>query len=211
MVSDGARRLSAAGYEVLVFPALTYTPAGFSAAFEGTVNMSEFAFAETLVSIGTSLVANGIGTLALANVHFDPENLSAIRAAISAMPDALTAVLRPHPQTMGASPGRGVESGALPRGCLRDLRRARRATGPRESGTCTRVAPVDVSLSDAMRAGKRRSSMPASSRRTAGLPPTRRGEGRQRSQSWADILFDSVVAGSYGRSQQQLRSTTNGR
>jgi creatinine amidohydrolase len=195
MVSAGPRRLSEAGYEVLVFPALTYTPAGFSAAFEGTVNVSEFAFAETLVSIGASLVANGIGTLAIANVHFDPENLAGIREAISAMPEGLDCrfpdlTRKPWALRMGdefksgACHGGRYETSIVlaerPELVKQDVQRALR--------------PVEVSLSDAMRTGKRSFLEAGIEQAYCGSPADATAEeGRRTVSILGEVLFDSVV------------------
>ena len=83
MAESGARRLSGRGLTVLLLPALPYTPAGFAAAFPGTVSVRAETATALLGDIAASLDRAGIGTLALANAHLDPDHLAALHAAVA--------------------------------------------------------------------------------------------------------------------------------
>lgn len=80
MARAGADRLAAQGLEVLLLPALAYAPAPFAADFPGTVAIEATAVTSTIASIAASLARHGIKILALANAHFDPAHVSALRA-----------------------------------------------------------------------------------------------------------------------------------
>ncbi len=81
MAAAAAERLDRRGLAVLVLPALAYTAAPFAAAFAGTVSLRPETVTETVVDIGRSLATAGIPLLAIANAHFDPTHVQALRAA----------------------------------------------------------------------------------------------------------------------------------
>ncbi len=85
MAEAGARRLAAHGIDTVILDCLQYAPAGFAAAFPGTIDIGEATFAALLADIAASVRRAGIGTLAIANAHFDPGNLRALRGVVSAM------------------------------------------------------------------------------------------------------------------------------
>jgi creatinine amidohydrolase len=87
IISEGmARRaaaiLEAGGTTALVLPALAYAPAEFAAAFPGTITIEAEAFKQVLIGIARSLKAHGFACLAIANSHFDPANVAALREAV---------------------------------------------------------------------------------------------------------------------------------
>ena len=82
MTAAVAERLDRRGLTALVLPALAYTAAPFAAAFAGTVSLRPETVSETVVDIGRSLSAAGIPLLAIANAHFDPTHVHALRAAV---------------------------------------------------------------------------------------------------------------------------------
>ena len=84
MATAGAERLAARGLEPLLLPALSYTPAPFAADFPGTVSLDPEALAGTVRGIASSLARHGIRVLALANAHFDPVQVRALRDAVRA-------------------------------------------------------------------------------------------------------------------------------
>lgn len=85
MAEAGARRLSADGLEIVLLDGLRYTPAQFAARFPGTIDIGPATLTALVVDIATSLRRAGISTLAIANAHFDPANLEALRAAAAAI------------------------------------------------------------------------------------------------------------------------------
>jgi creatinine amidohydrolase len=85
MARAAARSLAARGYEVLLLPALPFTPAPFAAAFPGTVSIRPETLTALVVDLGQSLAGHGIRTLAVANAHLDPAHLGALRSAGDAL------------------------------------------------------------------------------------------------------------------------------
>jgi creatinine amidohydrolase len=81
MARAGAGRLAARGFEVLLLPALAFSPAPFASAFAGTVNVAADATTMIVTGIVRSLNAHGIRLTAVANAHHDPAHVSALRAA----------------------------------------------------------------------------------------------------------------------------------
>lgn len=81
MAEAGARRLSEAGFEVVLLPALQLTTADFAAGFPGTVSVRSDTVSTLVFEVGRSLARNGFSALALANAHFDPDHLWALRDA----------------------------------------------------------------------------------------------------------------------------------
>ena len=81
MAAAAAERLDRRGLTALLLPALAYTAAPFAAAFAGTVSLRPETVTETVVDIGRSLAAAGLPLLAIANAHFDPAHVHALRAA----------------------------------------------------------------------------------------------------------------------------------
>jgi creatinine amidohydrolase len=81
MARDGAEKLCALNYEILLLPALSYTAAEYGAAFAGTIALSAKTAADTIVDIARGLKSHGITRLALANSHLDPTHLKSIYSA----------------------------------------------------------------------------------------------------------------------------------
>ncbi|MCG8469880.1 MAG: creatininase family protein [Gemmatimonadetes bacterium] len=85
MAHAGAVRLAKRGLVPLVLPPISYSPAPFAAAFPGTITVGAATMAATITDVATSLHRAGIGTLALANSHFDPAHLEALHAVTEAL------------------------------------------------------------------------------------------------------------------------------
>jgi creatinine amidohydrolase len=82
MAAAAAERLDRRGLTALLLPALAYTAAPFAAAFPGTLSLRPETVTETVVDIGRSLATAGFPLLAIANAHFDPTHVHALRAAV---------------------------------------------------------------------------------------------------------------------------------
>ena len=85
MAEAGGRRLSARGLEIVLLDGLRYTPAAFAARFPGTIDIGTATLTALVADIAASLGRAGIATLAIANAHFDPAHLEALRAAAAAV------------------------------------------------------------------------------------------------------------------------------
>ena len=89
MASDGAVRLSTHGFEVVMLPCLYFTPAPFAAGFSGTVSTRISTAAAMIEDIGLAVSGWGIRAFAVANAHFDPANLRAIRDGLESLRSVL--------------------------------------------------------------------------------------------------------------------------
>jgi len=85
MAAAAAERLDRRGLTALLLPALAYTAAPFAAAFPGTVSLSAETVTALVVDIGRSLAASGLPLLAIANAHFDPTHVRALRDAVAVL------------------------------------------------------------------------------------------------------------------------------
>lgn len=81
MAREAARRLRAAGVGVVVLPSLAYAPAPFADAISGTLSIRPETLTELVVDVAAALAVRGIEVLALANSHFDPAQVGALRSA----------------------------------------------------------------------------------------------------------------------------------
>ena len=82
MAREGAERLGKEGFFAVVLPALAYAPAPFADAHAGTLSIRPETLAALVGDIGSAVAARGVGVLALANAHFDPAQVGALRSAV---------------------------------------------------------------------------------------------------------------------------------
>jgi creatinine amidohydrolase len=87
MASAAAERLAPRGIQPLLLPALAYTAAPFAAAFPGTLSLRPETVTALVVDLARALAEAGLPLLALANSHFDPAHVGALRAAAAAVRD----------------------------------------------------------------------------------------------------------------------------
>jgi len=85
MALEGARLLADQGVQAWVLPVLTYTAAPFATGFRGTVSVSPATVTALIVDVGRALAAQGVAVLAIANAHFDPANIESLYAAVGTL------------------------------------------------------------------------------------------------------------------------------
>jgi len=158
MARAGARKLATRGRLVVILPALAYTAASFGAAFHGTLSISAITVTALLVDVARSLSDQGFRLLALANVHLDPEHLTALTEAVKlAKADQLLPIIFPDltRKPWGTRLGDEFKSGACHAGQFESsIVIAERPDGVRETIRASLVANP-ISLSQAIKAGKR--------------------------------------------------------
>lgn len=81
MADNGAARLAKRGFTVILLPPLTYTAAPFARGFAGSVDLKTDTMTGLLEDVADSVGRAGIRVLAVANAHFDPASVEAIRRA----------------------------------------------------------------------------------------------------------------------------------
>ena len=90
IISEGFARRAAAMLEdkdikAFVLPALAYAPAGYAAAFAGTIGVRPETQRALLLDIAETLKVQGFACLAIANSHFDPANVAMLRDGCAAI------------------------------------------------------------------------------------------------------------------------------
>jgi creatinine amidohydrolase len=81
MAQAGADLLAQRGIQPLLLPSLAYAPAPYAADFPGTISIDPQAVTSIVQAIASSVSRHGIRYLALANAHFDPAHVRALRDA----------------------------------------------------------------------------------------------------------------------------------
>ena len=158
MAREGARKLTDRGHVVVILPALAYTAASFGSAFHGTLSISAITVTALIVDIARSLSDQGFRLLALANVHLDPEHLTALNEAVKlARADRLLPIVFPDltRKPWGTRLGDEFRSGACHAGQFEtSIVLHERADAVRDEVRQS-LAPNPQSLSKAIKAGKR--------------------------------------------------------
>jgi creatinine amidohydrolase len=158
MARAGARKLADRGRIVVILPALAYTAASFGAAFHGTLSVSAVTVTALIVDVARSLSDQGFRLLALANVHLDPDHLTALNeAAKLARAHRLLPIVFPDltRKPWGTRLGDEFRSGACHAGQFESsIVIAERPESVRETIRVS-LAANPSSLSQAIKAGKR--------------------------------------------------------
>ena len=158
MARAGARKLTDRGHVVLILPALAYTAASFGSAFHGTLSISAITVTAVIVDVARSLSDQGFRLLALANVHLDPEHLTALDEAVKlARADRLLPIVFPDltRKPWATRLGDEFRSGACHAGQFEtSIVLHERADAVRDEVRQS-LAPNPQSLSQAIKAGKR--------------------------------------------------------
>ena len=158
MARAGARKLAAHGRVVVILPALAYTAASFGAAFHGTLSISAITVTALIVDVARSLSHQGFRLLALANVHLDPEHVTALNEAVKvAQADRLLPIIFPDltRKPWGTRLGEEFKSGACHAGRFETSIVLREQADAVRDEVRQSLAPNPQSLSQAIKAGKR--------------------------------------------------------
>jgi creatinine amidohydrolase len=157
MTRAAAERIAAAGRDVLVLPAVAFTPAPFAAGFAGTLSIRPETMTALLVDIGRALAGHQVRTLAVANAHLDPANLEAVRTAGEALrAEGITFVFPDITRRLLAerlTPE--FRSGSCHAGRFETSIVLAARPGAVDDAIRSTLTPLQRSLSDAIHAGKR--------------------------------------------------------
>jgi len=198
MARAGARKLADRDRAVLILPALAYTAASFGAAFHGTLSISAITVTAVIVDVARSLSDQGFRLLALANVHLDPEHLTALNEAVKlARADRLLPIVFPDltRKPWGTRLGEEFKSGACHAGQFEtSIVLHERADAVRDEVRQS-LAPNPQSLSKAIKAGKRTFDAAGGPRAYFGDPAAATAdEGARLIESLGSILEEAVSA-----------------
>ena len=89
MAKRAARKLSAAGKDVLMYPPVVFTPAAGGAKFAGTVNVPPGAFGGYLRAVLSQVAAAGVKVAVLVTCHVDESYFGAVAQCREALAGAL--------------------------------------------------------------------------------------------------------------------------
>lgn len=195
MAGAGAQRLASRGLEPLLLPTLAYTAAPFAAGFPGTISVRPETTTALMADIGRALVAHGMRTLAIANAHLDPTHVRAIRAAAAELGAQMTFVFPDVTRgALAARLGAEFRSGACHAGQYEgSVVLATRPELVHEEIRET-LAPVRISLSDAIRQGKRTFEEAGGDRAYFGDPAAASAEeGKQIIEVLGQMLEEAVI------------------
>jgi creatinine amidohydrolase len=81
MARAALTRLAERGVESFLLPALAYAPAPFADGFAGTLSIRRETLTALVVDLAAAVARRGVEVLALANSHFDPAQIGALRLA----------------------------------------------------------------------------------------------------------------------------------
>ena len=198
MARAGARKLTDRGHVVLILPALAFTAASFGSAFHGTLSISAITVTAVIVDVARSLSDQGFRLLALANVHLDPEHLTALNEAVKlARADRLLPIVFPDltRKPWGTRLGEEFRSGTCHAGQFEtSIVLHERADAVRDDVRQS-LAPNPQSLSKAIKAGKRTFEAAGGPRAYFGDPAAATGdEGARLIDALGAILEEAVRA-----------------
>lgn len=109
MAREGARRLALDGWTVLLAPPIAYTPVTWAGAFPGSVGPSPETFRRLVVELVSGLAGWDVDVVAIANSHFDPSAIAALRDAVIELEEAAVRVAFPDLTRRGLAARLGEE------------------------------------------------------------------------------------------------------
>jgi creatinine amidohydrolase len=198
MARAGATKLADRGHVVVILPALAYTAASFGAAFHGTLSISAITVTALIVDVARSLTDQGFRLLALANVHLDPEHLTALTEAVKlARADRLLPLVFPDltRKPWGTRLGDEFRSGACHAGQFETSIVLRERADAVRDDVRKSLVPKPQSLSQAIKAGKRTFDAAGGPRAYFGDPRAATAEeGARLIDALGSILAEAVSA-----------------
>jgi creatinine amidohydrolase len=197
MAREGAARLSGAGFDAVLLPALPFTAAPFGAGFPGTLSVAPATATALLLDLARETTRLRFAALAVANAHLDPAHLAALAGATAhAREEALIPIVCPDlsrkPWVLRLS--EEFRSGACHAGRFEgSVVLAERPERVREAARRS-LPPNPVSLSTAIRAGKRTFEEAGGPQAYFGWPAEASAdEGRATVEILGGILADAVL------------------
>lgn len=199
MAREGARRLAARGVAAFVLPAIAYAPAPFADGFAGTLSIRPATLAAMIEDLAAALGRRGVGTLAIANSHFDPAQVAALREIVARLgagggprlvcPDLTR-------RALAASLGEEFASGACHAGRYETSILLAERPELVDRGAAAALAPLPVALPAAMRAGHATFEAAGMSEAYCGDPArASAAEGRELVARLGEILAEAVASG----------------
>jgi len=155
MAREGARLLRAAGRRALVLPAAAYAPAPFADGFAGTLSIAPATLAALVDDLAAALGRRGVGTLVLANAHFDPTQVATLRATAARRAAGAPRLVYPDltRRALAARLGEEFASGACHAGRFETSILLAERPELVDRAAASALPPHPVALPEAMRSG----------------------------------------------------------
>jgi creatinine amidohydrolase len=144
--------LRAKGVAAWIAPSVPYGVTDFAAGFSGAIGVDALALTPFLAAIAARFVADGWSHVCLVNNHLEPAHDQAVRAAIAGLATGRGSVACPLTKRWGRTLSDEFKRGNCHAG--RYETSLVLAAGAAVSATRAQLPPVDVSLSDGIRAGR---------------------------------------------------------
>jgi creatinine amidohydrolase len=197
MARAGVRRLAAAGVRAWVLPTFAYAPAPFAEAFAGTLAIGSETLVSVVVDLAAALAGRGVAVLALANAHFDPAQVAALRRAA----ERIAVAGRPrlaYPdltrRTLAARLTEEFRSGACHAGRYETSILLAESPGEVDLEAAAALPELPVSLSEAARGGVGDFVAAGLERAYCGAPAEATAEeGRRTVEVLGELLAESVL------------------
>jgi creatinine amidohydrolase len=147
-----ARALRAKGVNAWIAPSVPYGVTDFAAGFAGAIGVDALALTAFLASIAARFLADGWSHVCLVNNHLEPAQDTAVRASIASLPKGSASVACPLTRRWGRTLSDEFKRGNCHAGRY-ETSLVLAAGRPAREGFAL-LPPIDVSLSDGIRAGK---------------------------------------------------------
>jgi creatinine amidohydrolase len=189
-----ARLLVEKNVDVYIAPSVPYGVTDFASGFAGTVGVSASALTALLASIVERLVHDGWSHVCIVNNHLEPAQDEAVRAAIAKVAKGRASVACPLTKRWGRTLSDEFKKGNCHAG--RYETSLALAAGVRVRAEYTKLAPLEVSLSTEIKAGKTRFTEMGMDRAYTGAPDqaTER-EGEELFDKLAEMIATEVLEG----------------
>jgi creatinine amidohydrolase len=189
-----AIELNARGVAAYVAPAVAYGVTNYAAGFAGAISVPAAVLTELLRAIAGRLLEDGISHVCLVNNHLEPEHDAAVRAAVAGLEAGRTSVACPLTRRWGRTLSEEFKRGDCHAG--RYETSLVLAGGGEAKDMYARLPRVDVSLSDAIKAGKKTFSAMGMDRAYTGSPAeATEDEGRALYAKLTEMIVAEVMEG----------------
>jgi creatinine amidohydrolase len=198
MAAECARRLDQEGAVVIVLPSLAYSPAPFADRHPGTLSIRPETMIALVCDIAAAVAQRGVAVLALANAHFDPAQIGALRSAVERLQsNARLRVAFPDltRRRLAERLGEEFRSGACHAGRYESSIVLAARPDLVDEALRTRLPEMPISLVEAAVAGKRTFAEAGMDRAYCGNPASASAEeGRALISELGAILAEAVRA-----------------
>lgn len=194
MALRAAARLRERGRLALVLPPLAYAVTEFAGAFAGSLTIPRETAATLVADICRAAIGHGFSRLLIANSHLEPDHIASLHDAVAAVREATGVTVAFPDKTRRRWAQRltpEFQSGACHAGSYESSIVMRARPDLVRESIRRKLPPVEISLSDAIRAGKRSFVEIGGDRAYFGRPAEATAE---EGDATLDALADMLVA-----------------